>query len=1484
MSAKYSTVLTENANSNIRVLANSISFQNWGASLPSTNLLSDVLAANNHNTVLTIEKGNVGIGTSTPRFKMDVKGDVNIEGNFFKNGTIVPDSWIPNGNTLELGAQSNVNIFGNATVGQELVTKNLTVTGQYFIANDNDLIRNRLALAPIRYSERIKVAEKSVFVFTQNGRYRGDELSTEVFINGVKLAYESPTVKDFTVAYGNPNRTTTEYTVTLAYPVMYGDVVDISVWPTYITDVSVMMPGYVYQQIGDGWDIHTPDITYEVGNVGIGTYTPTYQFQTKCDSEVNNTISRMFLPTLGTTANSAIDVCGITCASGAFVVTLDVVHSDAGFSGAKHYVAAVGYNETNGEWRRMMPLSSSGDFNGNDFAVDIKVTNAEGLIRIVRLTGTSTNNYSCRVQVTQSSTDEIMFMDVGTYYPTATNTGVYKGNPITQVDGNVGVGTMLPQAFLHVVGPTDTVMRLGGDVNRLQGVEWHDTALRSRIYKPANSTDLRIADASTDRITIQNGVGARVTGKLYVADSSSSAGSRPTSGIYVQNDYNFGMELQNQNSTWNTTFITRSTDGGFAFKKNTGSLMAYINLDGNVGIGTSSPEARLHTYVGSQASTIRIQGDATQNKSLELHDASATWQVYRPANTSELRFHDGSADRMRLLSGMGTIVNGTLQTVGRCYVEDNSSAGGTRPAQGFYVWSDFNFGMELQSESGTWNTTFVTRNSDGGFAFKKSDGTNMVYINNGGNVGIGSTSATALLNVRKDQNDRTAIVVDNIDATSTGALAEVRARNTLGSMFGSTRIASFGSNYTTSGPAVRNGGLLEAEEALVGGLSIAARNPTGGNIRFYTGGVSERMRIDTRGFVAVGSSTAFGRFTVNNEVIDRFTFDHSGAPVTITNQTPTSATVLNDPQPIIHLCRQGTAGASYGARATLALSRYENSMTNSRTRLDIQLAHDSYDTVTPLSIQSNGNVGIGTTTPLTAFHVNYSASNAMPSQSGIYLLNPLNSSGQDAVIAARVAGSSAGNPYISLDVSGESGWSIGVENQDANKFKIKRTWWHSANTTDNTFVINSVGNVGIGKSDPSTLLDVNGVVTATSFTGTLDVANLSGTLGVGKGGTGATTLSGFVFGNGTSAFTAIGSTGSGNVVLATSPSIASPTLTGTTTAATLNATTLSGNGASITNIVATNIATGLLPVARGGTGAGTLSGFVFGNGTNAFTAVGSTGTGNVVLSAGPTLTGTTTVATLSATTISGDGASITNINAGNIASGTLPVARGGTGTTTSTGSGNVVLSAGPTLSGTTTVATLSGTSVGATNITAGGSGSTQVLLTDKEIKLLSAGYAHYSIFNENGEFTFRNTSTSGVTGTAGTKLVMIDSSGNLKCAGNIYAYSSLSDARLKTDVANLSSTIETIKQLRPVSYKWRDDVFFQEMRGKEDAGLIAQEVAEVLPSVVHDHDVPGHEKERYKGIRYEKLVPFLIKAVQELSEQNKALQDRLSMIESKIGL
>ena len=80
-----------------------------------------------------------------------------------------------------------------------------------------------------------------------------------------------------------------------------------------------------------------------------------------------------------------------------------------------------------------------------------------------------------------------------------------------------------------------------------------------------------------------------------------------------------------------------------------------------------------------------------------------------------------------------------------------------------------------------------------------------------------------------------------------------------------------------------------------------------------------------------------------------------------------------------------------------------------------------------------------------------------------------------------------------------------------------------------------------------------------------------------------------------------------------------------------------------------------------------------------------------------------------------------------------------------------------------------------------------------------------------------------------------------------------SDARLKKNIASLGYAVVTVNALRPVSYALKDG------DGETEVGLIAQEVAEVVPEVVRE--MPGEEK--LLSVNYDGLIPVLIKAIQE---------------------
>ena len=118
----------------------------------------------------------------------------------------------------------------------------------------------------------------------------------------------------------------------------------------------------------------------------------------------------------------------------------------------------------------------------------------------------------------------------------------------------------------------------------------------------------------------------------------------------------------------------------------------------------------------------------------------------------------------------------------------------------------------------------------------------------------------------------------------------------------------------------------------------------------------------------------------------------------------------------------------------------------------------------------------------------------------------------------------------------------------------------------------------------------------------------------------------------------------------------------------------------------------------------------------------------------------------------------------------------------------------------------------------------------------------------------------------------LDVVGTANCSSNTWT----SDRRKKQNIQPLILTgLDVINKLKPVTFEWikvEDDG----MKGTQ-MGFIAQELEEVLPSMV----VTANNDEQSKAVKYNELLPVLVKAIQELSTQNKELLKRIEVLEKK---
>jgi len=425
--------------------------------------------------------------------------------------------------------------------------------------------------------------------------------------------------------------------------------------------------------------------------------------------------------------------------------------------------------------------------------------------------------------------------------------------------------------------------------------------------------------------------------------------------------------------------------------------------------------------------------------------------------------------------------------------------------------------------------------------------------------------------------------------------------------------------------------------------------------------------------------------------------------------------------------------------------------------------------------------------------------------------------------------------------------------------------WNTFNNKQGTINLTTNGTSGAATFNGSTLnipqySGGGGGVTSFSAGGTGFTPNtattgaivLAGSLAVGSGGTGATAT-----------------TGSGNNVLSTSPTLVTPIL----------GTPQSGTLTNCTSIPV-NQATGTLPVANGGTG-----------------ATATTGTGDNVLSTSPTITtptisGNTTVNGLRLGTGPSSGAQNTVFGAGNA------------GGFSSSASGNNT-SIG--------YAAAAGLDLGAANNTIVGSLALQVANTSNNSAFGYGALNALTSGNQNTAFGWAalsaSTTISNSAGFGGGAAVTGDNQvqlGNSSTTVYYYAIAVRSDLRDKAEVRDTQLGLGFINALRPVDYKWdmRDDYkppMPEDLTDKEAMaawaeacnlsnithdgskkrnrfhhGLIAQEVKAVLDA--QGIDFGGYQDHKVKGgqdvltIGYDELIAPLIKAIQELTARVQELE------------
>lgn len=687
-----------------------------------------------------------------------------------------------------------------------------------------------------------------------------------------------------------------------------------------------------------------------------------------------------------------------------------------------------------------------------------------------------------------------------------------------------------------------------GTANYLSKWSDADTITNSAIYNSTNYVAINAITGTTFALDVHSSDNAYNT-RLYQPSASTGAyvslllSGAMTSAIgYIGT----GGSAAGNPSFRDNVVVGSQSAHPLVFNTSDAERMR-INSAGNVGIGTTSPSAKLQVVGTTQVDNGGINLGGTSSVS------GNNPQLRRANSSNDLGIATGGSDRITVL-GTGNVGIGTTSPDAKLEVRADGWGTlaemvrfSTNAAGSGYVNS-----IVSKQSTGAGSNTILGFDLNTGVASVQS---RVLTLLGDGNVGIGTTSPGSLLQVGNAGAAPTGLATITLTGANTAPQISTRPglyhRHSVGLGVFSDYAISFqvnGSTALSDAMRITNTGNVgigttaPASKLQIQGTGTGAwltinRTDSGTNIVDFT---ENSTRLGYVGYIA-------SDLVLNNATASNTIFNTSGAERMRITSAGNVGIGTTSPGAKLHVSGGGQY-ISASASATAFLRLYSNAQTSSQFEIgqgfatatdniaylwNVANASMAFGTNSTerMRITSAGNVGIGTTSPAeklevvgnailtisdSRFRGGDTAGRLVVSNSNTTSYITLNGSTR-AVGANEIAfvanstsamlitstgnvGIGTASPASKLHV-GESGapaqlWLqrtdgynpvklIGGTLADGSGFKI------TMNTTD-AFAITSAGNVGIGTTAPGTKLQVAGTIRATGTTGIVDVDPLYG--------------------------------------------------------------------------------------------------------------------------------------------------------------------------------------------------------------------------------------------------------------------------------------------------------------------------------------------------------------------------------------------------------
>ena len=554
--------------------------------------------------------------------------------------------------------------------------------------------------------------------------------------------------------------------------------------------------------------------------------------------------------------------------------------------------------------------------------------------------------------------------------------------------------------------------------------------------------DAAIQFASNEQLNIDNNFGNPINLRIGADGSETTYLSVNTTGIDVTGTATMdGLTVDGVGVFDAGTFA--STDI-LTLRNGTNTNGEYIGLNFNNDIRSRTSYIRAnHDSTTSQSLSFGTDSSGTATQRLRI-DGNGDFSFYDDTDSTQALFWDASAERL----GLGTTSPSATLDISDSFGAINlESSTGTNQVQVKVLNTGGSAFFGRDNNAGSWFGTgeayATTLRSDGAYPMIfRVNGGNRLVLDDGGNVGIGTTSPNYLLDV---EGSGSAV---RVNSTSGDSNIHLRVADTT-----SLNIINFGDS----------------------GSSTAGRilyRHTGDSMAFNVAG-NEAVRIINGGNVGLGNTAPAKNLHITDSSSPTIRFSRDNSFYWDIGHTSSDFQFISESGgTVLHMNYDGNIGIGTTSPANLlsiestgqfAGMNIKSASSNGISYIDFGDADDAnigginYDNSTDtlqfrngnanhVFLKSDGKVGIGTTSPSAVLTVDGTTKTF--GDSGITLKRTGSVTGEADIILAGVSGSEA----LSFRVN------------DSEKFRVQNNGYFGIGTTSPSTKLEVNGDIGIGRS------------------------------------------------------------------------------------------------------------------------------------------------------------------------------------------------------------------------------------------------------------------------------------------------------------------------------------------------------------------------------------------------------------------------------------